>query len=102
MSLCGSNRLSGERRLTRAVLRDFLELDLFGKDHQIVLGRAAGARTVLPAEVHEHIIALMQIDEAFPFVWVNLATKNAMILMEMSSTANHGSTQIHFASFELD
>ena len=70
------------RRRTRAVLRDFLELDLFGKDHQIVLGRAAGTRTVLPAEVHEHIIALMQIDEAFPLVGMDLAEKNGMILME--------------------
>ena len=51
---------------TGGALRDALGLDVLRKDHEVVLDETA--RAILPAEVHERVVRLVDVDEALALV----------------------------------
>ena len=56
--------------VTCRVLCHLLEFDFIREDHEIVFGRAA--RSLFPAEMHEHVVALVEVHETFAFVRMHL------------------------------
>ena len=57
---------------TCRVLCHLLEFDFIREDDKIILGCAA--RSLFPAEMHQHVVALIEVDETFAFVRMNLPT----------------------------